>query len=114
MLKKRIQPFCSFLPVFTLFFSCFFSVILQGQTFVLPTPNDAILKGDFTNYFVGTVGRDWTSGTFGCVRSDGFQMHEGLDIKCVQRDKKGEPLDPVYAAAAGKVAYLNPKAGLSN
>lgn len=41
-------------------------------------------------------------------------MHEGLDIKCVQRDKKGEATDPIYASAAGKVAYMNTKVGLSN
>ena len=46
---------------------------------------------------VGTVGQPWTSGTFGCVRSGGWQMHEGLDIRCLQRDKHGEPLDPVLA-----------------
>ena len=64
--------------------------------------------------FVGTAGKPWTSGTFGCVRSDGRQMHEGLDIKCLKRDAKGEPIDPVMAAADGTVAYLNLKPGLSN
>lgn len=41
-------------------------------------------------------------------------MHEGLDIKCLQRDKKGEPIDPVMAAADGTVAYINTKSALSN
>ncbi|MGV3774216.1 MAG: M23 family metallopeptidase [Verrucomicrobiales bacterium] len=85
-----------------------------GQTFVLPTPNEALLKGAPEKYFVGTVGRTWESGTFGCVRSEGFQMHEGLDIKAVNRDSKGEPADPIFAAAPGKVAYINSKSGLSN
>lgn len=85
-----------------------------GGVFVLPTPSDSLLRGGTDQYFVGTVGRDWVSGTFGCVRTDGFQMHEGLDIKAVSRDSKGEPTDAVFAAASGKVAYVNSKAGLSN
>jgi len=86
-----------------------------AQTFTLPTPNRAVLeKGAEERAFVPTPGRTWLSGTFGCVRTDGWQMHEGLDIKCVQRNAKGEPADPVAAAAAGRVAYVNEKAGLSN
>lgn len=41
-------------------------------------------------------------------------MHEGIDILAVHRDRRGEPLDEVRAAAAGAVAYINRKAGLSN
>ena len=39
---------------------------------------------DFTDvdaFTVGTIGRPWTSGQFGCVRSEGFKFHEGLDIR---------------------------------
>ncbi|SVC62238.1 uncharacterized protein METZ01_LOCUS315092, partial [marine metagenome] len=32
-------------------------------------------------------------------------MHEGIDIKCTRRDPKGEPIDPVSAAADGTIAY---------
>ena len=63
---------------------------------------------------MGTVGKSWTSGTFGCVRSNGQQIHEGIDIRCLQRDRQGEPTDPILAAAEGTVAYLNPQSGLSN
>lgn len=84
-------------------------------TFTLPTANRAIFEaGGGERYFVGTVGRTWESGTFGCVRSDGWQLHEGLDIRCVSRDKAGEPLDAVMAVAAGKVVYASSNAGLSN
>jgi murein DD-endopeptidase MepM/ murein hydrolase activator NlpD len=41
-------------------------------------------------------------------------MHEGLDIRCLQRDKHGEPIDPVMATADGIVAYINRRSGLSN
>jgi peptidoglycan LD-endopeptidase LytH len=41
-------------------------------------------------------------------------MHEGLDIKCLQRDRAGEPIDPVMATADGVVAYINDQPSLSN
>jgi murein DD-endopeptidase MepM/ murein hydrolase activator NlpD len=86
-----------------------------GQPFLLPTANRALFEpGGQERYFVPTSGKTWVSGTFGCVRSDGRQMHEGLDIKCLQRDRAGEPLDPVLAAADGLVAYINDKPSLSN
>jgi peptidoglycan LD-endopeptidase LytH len=87
----------------------------EGEVFRLPTANDAIFdRGAGEKFFVGTTGKPWTSGTFGCVRTDGWQMHEGLDIRCLQRDKRGEPLDPVMATAEGVVAYINRRTGLSN
>src|SRR6185295_19983733 len=83
--------------------------------FNLPTANRALFeKGGEEKFVVGTVGKPWTSGTFGCVRSDGWQIHEGLDIRCLQRDKKGEPTDPVLATADGTVAYRSDKPSLSN
>lgn len=81
----------------------------------LPTANQAIFEpGGDEKFFVGTVGKPWTSGTFGCVRTEGWQMHEGLDVRCLQRDKRGEPIDPVIATADGTVAYINRRAGFSN
>jgi murein DD-endopeptidase MepM/ murein hydrolase activator NlpD len=86
-----------------------------GQPFQLPTANHALYEpGGEERFFVGTVGKSWTSGTFGCVRSEGNQLHEGLDICCLQRDRRGEPTDPVVATADGVVAYCNHKQGLSN
>ena len=78
--------------------------IARGQPFLLPTANHALLEENgVERFFVGTVGKPWTSGTFGCVRSDGWQIHEGLDVRCLQRDKRGEPTDPVLATADGAV-----------
>jgi murein DD-endopeptidase MepM/ murein hydrolase activator NlpD len=86
-----------------------------GDSFQLPTANRALFEpGNEEKFFVGTVGKSWESGCFGCVRSDGWQMHEGLDIRCLQRDKRGEPIDPVMAGADGTVAYINSKPSLSN
>jgi len=81
----------------------------------LPTANRALFeKGGEERFFVGTVGKPWVTGTFGCVRSEGNQLHEGLDIRCLQRDKRGEPLDPVMATSDGSVAYINRRPSLSN
>jgi murein DD-endopeptidase MepM/ murein hydrolase activator NlpD len=86
----------------------------QAQLFQLPTANRALFEpGGEERFFVGTVGKPWITGTFGCVRSDGGQMHEGLDIRCLQRDRRGEPTDPVLATADGTVAYYNSKPALS-
>src|SRR5215470_13672432 len=91
------------------------AVPVQAEMFQLPTANRALFEsGGEERFFVGTVGKPWTTGTFGCVRSDGAQMHEGLDIRCLQRDKRGEPTDPVMATSDGTVAYINTHAGLSN
>lgn len=87
----------------------------RAQLFQLPTANRALFeKGGEERFFVGTAGKTWTTGTFGCVRSDGWQIHEGLDIRCVQRDRRGEPADPVMATADGTVAYINSRPSLSN
>src|SRR4029079_4179533 len=86
-----------------------------AESIRLPTSNHALFEGGAEEkFFVGTVGKPWTSGCFGCVRSDGWQMHEGLDIRCLQRDKHGEPIDPVLAAADGTVSYINKRPSLSN
>jgi murein DD-endopeptidase MepM/ murein hydrolase activator NlpD len=86
----------------------------QAQVLRLPTANRALFTpGAEENFFVGTVGRPWTSGTFGCVRSEGRQWHEGIDIRCLQRDRRGEPADPVMATADGTVVYFNKRAALS-
>jgi len=88
---------------------------LLAQPFKFPTANHALLEpGGEERFFVGTAGKPWTSGQFGCVRSDGRQFHEGLDIRALNRDSRGEPTDPVLASADGTVAYINAKPSLSN
>jgi hypothetical protein len=81
----------------------------------LPTANDALLHtGRDTDFFQPTVEDTVESGMFGCVRGDGKRFHEGIDIKCLERDRRGEPTDPVHAVADGEVAFINTKPGLSN
>lgn len=100
------------LPALALFWLAALSCL--AQPFHLPTANRAIFEpGKEDQFLVGTVGKPSSSGGFGCVRSYGQQMHEGLDIKCLQRDRRGEPTDPVMATADGTVAYINMRASLS-
>ena len=95
--------------------TCFTGTRAPAQLFRLPTANTALFEpGGEASFFVGTTGKPWSSGTFGCVRSEGWQFHEGLDIRCVSRDKKQEPTDPIRAVADGLVAYTNKRSNLSN
>lgn len=90
---------------------------LSAQTpFQFPTANHALYEVGAELKFLEPTApdRSWTTGSFGCVRTDGWQMHEGLDIRSQQHDRRGEPTDPVLATADGTVMYINPKAGLSN
>ena len=87
----------------------------QRIDFVWPTPNPAWEQGRGPEAWAQpTVSGDPESGLFGCVRSGGTQFHEGLDIRPVSRDGRGEPADKIVAAMTGIVRHVNPKAGESN
>jgi peptidoglycan LD-endopeptidase LytH len=95
-------------------FSC---ASLFAQTpFQFPTANHALYTpGAELKFFAPTApDKPWTSGSFGCVRDNGTRMHEGLDIRHLQTDKRGEPTDSVMATADGTVVYFSKKPGLSN
>jgi peptidoglycan LD-endopeptidase LytH len=97
------------------FIACIGTASLRAQPIQLPTSNRAIFEpGGEPRFFAGTAGKPWTSGTFGCVRTEGWQMHEGLDIRATQFDKLGEPTDPILASADGVVGYINRRPSLSN
>lgn len=88
---------------------------VQALDISLPTANNALLQpGREADFFQPTADGGVESGMFGCVRSEGRRFHEGIDIRCLQRDKRGEPVDPVYAVSDGTVAFINTKPGLSN
>ncbi|MBL9137821.1 MAG: M23 family metallopeptidase [Verrucomicrobiales bacterium] len=95
---------------------CFAAIASQaGPAFQFPTANRSLLEpSGSARFFAPTAGRTWTAGQFGCVRSDGWQMHEGIDILFTQKDRRGEPTDEVRAAADGEIAYVSRKPGLSN
>jgi len=82
---------------------------------IWPTPNPAWAAGKPKADFLQHAGSgDPESGAFGGVRTGGTQFHEGLDIKCLARDRRGEPTDSIFAAMDGVVRHINANAGDSN
>jgi murein DD-endopeptidase MepM/ murein hydrolase activator NlpD len=107
--------------------------VVSGETeplnLVLPTDNDALFLGggaEFYQYierdYKGEKSTPWEGGQYGFVRNPietaaGIvytRFHEGIDIRSLQRDASGEPLDLVRAIAAGVVVHTNPVPGYSN
>jgi murein DD-endopeptidase MepM/ murein hydrolase activator NlpD len=95
----------------------------------LPTDNDALFRGDGPAFYQhierdyhGEKSTPWQGGRYGFVRNpvqtrDGVvysRFHEGIDIRPLQRDAAGEPLDEVRAIADGAVVYANTNLGWSN
>ncbi|MEO6969988.1 MAG: M23 family metallopeptidase [Chthoniobacterales bacterium] len=95
----------------------------------LPTDNTALLRGNGAEFYQviernvhGVISYPWQGGQYGFVRdpvatANGTIMtrfHEGMDIKPVRRDVRGEPLDDVRAIAGGIVVHVNSVAGRSN
>jgi murein DD-endopeptidase MepM/ murein hydrolase activator NlpD len=95
----------------------------------LPTDNTALLRGDNPDFYQviernlhGVISYPWQGGQYGFVRDPvetaaGMvytRFHEGMDIRPLRRDARGEPLDDVRAVAAGKVVYVSRAAGASN
>jgi murein DD-endopeptidase MepM/ murein hydrolase activator NlpD len=110
-----------------------FNLSLQAQTqivdLVLPTNNDALFSGGgpaFYQYierdYKGVKSTPWEGGQYGFVRDPvetpaGIvytRFHEGIDIRPLRRDARGEPLDEVRAIAEGKVVHTNRVPGYSN
>ncbi len=83
--------------------------------FAWPAPVAGLREGGNISTWIQDTGTgDPHSGLFGCVRDDQHRFHEGLDIKCAERDRKNIPLDDVSAAMDGRVAYINSKPGNSS
>jgi peptidoglycan LD-endopeptidase LytH len=82
---------------------------------VWPTPSTAWAEGRSPRDFLQHAGSgEWESGGFGGVRSGGIQFHEGIDIRPVSRDRRGEPTDDVFAAMDGVVRHVSAVAGKSS
>jgi murein DD-endopeptidase MepM/ murein hydrolase activator NlpD len=79
---------------------------------VWPTPLPAWNEGKPAANFLQHAGSgDPASGGFGGVRSGGTHFHEGIDIVPQSRDRRGEPIDDVFAAMTGVVRHINSSAG---
>jgi len=80
-----------------------------------PTANQAYAAGQELEAFIQPTESGLVeSGLFGCVRTGGTQFHEGLDLKPVDRDARGEPTDEVFAVLDGVVRHVSRRAGLSS
>ena len=126
--KNRLR---SFIVVFASLLWSNISVLAQNQVvdLALPTDNDALFRGDGPAFYQhverdyhGVKSTPWEGGQYGFVRDPmetpaGIiytRFHEGIDIRPLQRDAQGEPLDEVRAIADGKVVHTNPVPGYSN
>jgi peptidoglycan LD-endopeptidase LytH len=86
----------------------------QRLEFSWPTPNRAWEQGrDASAWVQPTVSGLEQSGLFGCVRTHGAQFHEGLDIRPITRDARGEAADKIFAAMDGVVRHVNSTPGNS-
>jgi murein DD-endopeptidase MepM/ murein hydrolase activator NlpD len=92
----------------------------QSIAISLPTPNQFLFAtGREQDFYQPVEPARLQTAKFGCTRigasgAEGSGFHEGIDIRCLQRDKRGEPTDPVTAIADGTVVYVNPSGGASN
>ena len=104
-------------------------VVHAGIDLRLPTDNHHLLSGEPDQFFMyvdrdfeGQKTKPWEGGSYGIVRNAlrlGDQViytkfHEGIDIRPVERDKAGNPLDIVSSIADGRVVHTSPVAGHSN
>jgi hypothetical protein len=120
MMKMRLALSLSLL--------CLLTSALPAQQLQLPTANHALFDApaEFFQFvdrdFEGSKTTPWEGGQFGFVRDPRrfgsriayARFHEGLDIKPLQRDAKGNPQDTVSAIADGVVVYVAAASGLSN
>ncbi|MEI7651233.1 MAG: M23 family metallopeptidase [Verrucomicrobiota bacterium] len=83
---------------------------LSATEITWPTSLDRSTIRSPEDYLQPTISGKTESATFGMVREDGQRFHEGVDIKPVGRNAAGEPLDLIFSAMDGQVAYLNPNA----
>ena len=80
-----------------------------------PTPNASYFEGErLDSSLQPTQSGKLESALFGCVRENGRRFHEGLDLKPIGRDSRGEATDAIFAITFGRVAYINKKAGNSS
>lgn len=107
---------------------CLLTGALPAQQLQLPTANRALFDApaEFFQFvdrdFEGSKTTPWEGGQFGFVRDPRrigsriayARFHEGLDIKPLQRDARGNPQDEVGAIADGVVVYVAAASGLSN
>lgn len=94
-------------------------VVSPGLKYTFPTDQQNLLDTESIEVYQPTASGRAESALYGSVRtaSTGGRIlpsfHEGLDIAAMRRDRRGRPLDEVYAVADGRIAYINRVAGNS-
>ncbi|RCL38057.1 MAG: M23 family peptidase [Verrucomicrobia bacterium] len=101
----------------------------QGMALQLPTDNRALFESNPEKFYMyvyrtfeGETSKPWQGGGYGFVRTlrrtkEGVvstRFHEGIDIRPVERDSAGRPLDKVRSIALGRVVYVQKSSGGSN
>ena len=102
---------------------------IEPMGLVLPTDNTALFSDRPEEFYMhvnrsfeGHDPRPWSGGMYGYVRTPRrypggvsfSRFHEGIDIRPVQRDSRGEPLDEVRSIAVGTVVHASANAALSS
>ncbi len=82
---------------------------------IWPTPDTRFAEGrPWTEFVQPTASGVPESGLYGGTRSGGLQFHEGLDLKPIKRDRKGEPTDEIFAVLDGTVRHIASNPGKSS
>jgi len=96
---------------------------------ILPTANEALFHGGGPDFFMGTYRQPkpneqpgWTAGQYGFVRNVRHtrhgtiysRFHEGIDVRPLRRDRRGNPLDEIWAISDGEVVYVSHNSSHSN
>jgi len=90
------------------------------QRMVTPTPQQNLLNPDAPGVLQPTGSGRLISAKFGSTRTvsrNGHlraSFHEGVDIAATERDRKNVPLDPIFAVAKGRVAFVQSSGGRSS
>ncbi len=88
--------------------------------YTYPTDQRDLWNTESTEVFQPTASGRIESALYGSTRTRSFggrllpAFHMGIDIAAMQRDRRGRPLDQIYAVADGRVGYINRVAGNSN
>lgn len=120
-------------PLLSFCLACLIAIAVKNQAraleLCLPTENRSLMEGRPEGFFQfvdrdfeGAKSTPWEGGQFGFVRDPRrvgsriayARFHEGLDVKPMARDAKGDPTDEVRAIAAGEVAYITASSRQSN
>lgn len=96
------------------------AVLPPWNDLVYPTDQEDLLGVELAGVYQPTASGNPESALFGSVRTANNgrgllpSFHEGIDIAAMRRDRRGRPLDKVYAVAEGRVGYVNRVGGKSN